>query len=108
MRHLLLAIKKTETDKKGLEKKVTHTPDAPTFEITGWAVAIDADNPAKGGVQVTEDVEAADIGTVTAKTRVNSKSVAAANGKAKAIAAAVKGKAKSRKTVEAVADDDEV
>lgn len=99
--------KKTEKDKKGREKKIENTVDVPELVVVGWADAIDADNPAKGGVQVTEDAEAADIGTVTAKTRVNSK--ASANGKAKAIAAPVKGKAKaSRKTVEAVADDDEV
>ena len=93
----------------GKKKTSKQTWDVPTFVISGWAEAIDSDNPTKGGVTVTaDDGEAADIGTVTAKTRVNSKSVAAANGKAKAIAAPVKGKAKSRKTVEAVADDDEV
>lgn len=96
--------KKTEKDKKGREKKVENTVDVPELEIVGWADAIDADNPAVGGVTVTADEgEAADIGTVTAKSRVNGK--ASANGKAKLLAAPVKGKAKSRRTVEAVEDD---
>lgn len=96
-------------DKKGRERTEKQVWDIPTFEATGWADAIDADNPTKaGGVNVTaDDDETADIGKVTAKARSKAPvGNGKANGKTKAIAAPVKGKAASRRTVEAVDDDE--
>jgi hypothetical protein len=105
---IALGSKKATMDKKetvkGKEKKVKYTWDVPTLEVVDWTDAIAEDNPAKGGVQVTDDGETADLGGVTAKARVNKK----ANGKApKALPApSKKGKPISRKAVEAVEDNE--
>lgn len=100
---------KAITAKKGNKsqtKKVTW--DVPTFEVTGWVDAIDADNPGlSGGVQVTDDGDDADLGVVTSKARVAAKKGKTVLAKTQPVglrkAEAAK---KSRKVVEAVEDDD--
>lgn len=58
-------------DKKGREKKEKFIWDVPTFTIVGWVMAEDVDDaPNAGGVQVTDDSAAAELGNVTAKARV--------------------------------------
>lgn len=55
-------------DKKGRERTEKQTWDVPTFECVDWVEATEADNPKKGGVQVTADDDA-DLGEVTTKAR---------------------------------------
>jgi len=62
-------MERTVTDKKGKEKKVKNVWDVPTFEITGWVSATDADNSGLAGIDVTADGDNADIGEVSVRSR---------------------------------------
>jgi hypothetical protein len=85
--------------KPGKKKKVVQVWDVPTFEVSGWADATDADNPPKGGVEVKKDIDEddGDVGEVKSISRTPAK---APKPEPKPVA---KGKAK----IKAPADDDE-